>query len=364
MISDEYFGNLSKDLLDKTENFILSALRRIRNQARKLISDPNNYDLDAEQIAILNRLRAYSKETRQWVDENLPKAYLKGLENVSGDTFREGAFFSVPMFQGTTSGDIPGSVKKIIPTAHHTMYSVFQNAAYNDFEATRLPIVRSYMDHIRELVIRASDRAYLEADELTRRQLSQEIMREVADQGITGITYRDGRTLKLDSYAEMVARSQTGNAARQAHINRLQEYGRDLILISQHYPVSPLCEPYQGKVYSLSGTSERFPPFSSTNPGSQLYHANCKHSQSEYTGFIPEAREKVGKKENERRYKAEQMQRYNERQIRSWKRREATALTDNEASKAKKKIRQWQKRQREHIDSNPYLRRAYAREQV
>lgn len=375
MISDVYFQNLAQKLRDDTEAFILDLLERVKGKAEQLIQDPNaNINLTREEQQIIRQWEDYNQEMREWVDQNLPKAYLQGLQEAekglpSSATLTAGAFVSIPLlgpssFQGEIS-EVARQVLSEIPE-HHTMYGVFQQAAYDDFANTRLPVVRSTTDKIRNLVVEASDEAYRSADTLTRRELTQDIMRRLSDEGITGIRYADGRTMKLDSYAEMVARSQTGNASRQATMNRLQEYNRDLVLVSSHYPVSPLCEPHQGKVYSMSGESENYPPFESTNPGSQLFHSQCQHSMSGYTAGqkIPEAREKVDKRENERRYEATQRQRYNERQIRKWKQREVTAVTEDARMKARSKVSEWQKAQRQHIDSNDFLRRKYSREQI
>jgi hypothetical protein len=63
-------------------------------------------------------------------------------------------------------------------------------------------------------------------------------------------------------------------------------------------------------------------------------------------------------------YKAQQKQRYIERNIRKWKRVNVTALDKRESDIAKNKIREWQKKQREHLDNNSYLRRKYEREQI
>src|SRR5690625_7884649 len=83
-------------------------------------------------------------------------------------------------------------------------------------------------------------------------------MDRVVKEGVTGISRRDGTTMRIDTYSEMLARSQTLNAAREANINRIQERGNDLVLISVHYPWSDLCETYQGRIFSLSGESEEY----------------------------------------------------------------------------------------------------------
>lgn len=366
MISDDYFYNLSKSLLDSTEELTLSLIQEIKQIALRL-SRGGNINVEAERRKIIARWSDWNENAKGWTDNNLPDAYKKGLseaDKISGD-INKGRFVSVPLFGGNFAENISEAARKKfgdLPN-HLTMYGVFQEQAYSGFRATQLPVVRSTSDVVRDLSILASDNAYVNADTLTRRQLSQEIMRPFTNRGVTGVVYDNGRRVMLDSYAEMVARTQTGNAARQANFNRLQEYGIDLVLISQHYPTSDLCAPYQGRVFSISGTSDRYEPLQSAISGG-LYHPNCKHSQAGYREGqrIPQARESSA--DNEKRYEITQEQRYNERQIKHWKRRKEGALTDAELQKANSKIKAWQKRQRELIDDNSFLRRRYSREQI
>lgn len=371
MISDEYFFQLSQSLLDRTEQLTLSILEEIRATAITL-SNGNIVNLGQEQQRLLTMWADWEEDARKWVDENLPKAYKKGISIVDSDFPDEeiiaGSFASIGFFGSSGGGNIPPSVRQALgdlDPKYLTMYEVFAEQAYEGFQSTRVPVVRSSVDTIRDLSVVASDEAYLNADTLTRRQLSQDIMNKLANEGITGVRYSNGRTVQLDSYAEMVARTQTGNASRQAAINRTQEYNQDLVLISEHYPVSPLCEPWHGAVYSISGSSNIYPSLDSAISGG-LFHSNCKHSMSSFTHGqkIPDAREEVSKPENRKRYEAQQRQRTIERRIKSWKRRKAAALTDDEAQRAQSFISKWQKEQRSHLDDNSFLRRAYGREQI
>jgi hypothetical protein len=63
-------------------------------------------------------------------------------------------------------------------------------------------------------------------------------------------------------------------------------------------------------------------------------------------------------------YKAQVKQRYIERNIRNWKRKEIVSLNNNEKIRAKNKIKEWQEKQRNHLDENTFLKRKYNREQI
>jgi hypothetical protein len=361
MISDKYFQNISQGILERSEEFTLWILDRLRILQERAILD-RDINLSREVARLEAQYEVFLASARDWTDEELSRAYRRGLELNKGQVvagFVAGSL--VPQFPTMPLSSKALEVLKDYPQ-HHTMYGVFQRAAYSEFEATRFPIIRETTGRIREITVLASDPSYRQEATLTRRALSQELQTRYAKDGITGIVYSDGRTMKLDSYSEMMARTQTGNAARQANLNRLQEYGQDLVQISVHFPTSPMCEPHQGKVFSISGTDSRYPRLDDAIADG-LYHVNCKHSQSGFTEGVNVPIDKDNA-QNAEQYEAMQAQRYNERQIRQWKRREVSSVDPIEREKAKAKVSEWQSRQREHLNKNGFLRRDYSREQI
>jgi len=371
MITENTYERLSREISERSESLTLFALEELRRIQNKLIRDP---DITIQQEVRLERLQnrweSYINDAEAWMDEELATAYKRGIETAkipSGAQITAGAFVSsgllIPDLSGQPISDKARDILSDYPE-HHTMYGVFRKKADNVFEATRVPILRQHQDRIRDIVIASSDNQFLNADTLTRRELSTVMMRDFADKGVAGIIYSNGRRQSLEAYSELSARSIVMQASNQAGWNRMQEAGQDLTQISQHFPTSDLCEPWQGRVYSISGSSNRFPSLDTAISGG-LFHVNCKHSSSGYTEGVSELPDReMSKTRNREQYEATQMQRYNERQIKSWKRRDATAVDPAERSKAKQKIRDWQQRQRDHIDSNPFLRRKYDREQV
>lgn len=379
MLTDNSFQNLSDPVPAIAESAIGRLFSLIKRVARQVIRDPEAV-INMQQVIrdVRGEHEEYVSEATEWVDESLPVAYVRGLKETDGTIRRLDidASPTAPIVRGTQlagsggqGGDIAAKAKDILSDypQHHTMYSVFQDAAYEKFSQTRLPVVRDVEDKVREIIVKASESDYQEANMFTRRQMTQNLMNEFADNNITGIIYNNGNKWNLDAYSEMVARSQTGNAARQASMNRQQQYGYDLVRISTHFPCSDLCIDEQGNVYSISGTSEQYPPLDQAIANG-LYHANCKHYQNPYfPGISPKQdirQEELDKKENRKRFELTQEQRYNERNIRKWKRRESAALTDDAREKARNKVRDWQARQRNLIENNSHLRRKYSREQI
>jgi hypothetical protein len=157
----------------------------------------------------------------------------------------------------------------------------------------------------------------------------------------------------------MVIRTNTTRVASEVQFKRAEEYGADLIEVSAHAGARPLCAPYQGKIFSISGKSEKYPPLSSTSYGEPagLFGINCGHmSYNFFPGisrqtYAPDETEEQ-KEENARVYQESQKQRAIERSIRAAKREAQTleALGDTKGvAEAKSKIRERQAVMREFI---------------
>jgi len=76
----------------------------------------------------------------------------------------------------------------------------------------------------------------------------------------------------------MVARTEVMNSANQGVINRSLQYGIDIVQVSEHAGVDSNdipCIENQGKIFSITGTSENYPPLTGDN--TPPYHPNCLH---------------------------------------------------------------------------------------
>lgn len=80
-------------------------------------------------------------------------------------------------------------------------------------------------------------------------------------EGVTAFVDKAGRNWSLHTYCSMVART----TSRQAEILSVltTDPAHDLYKISSHGTTCGLCAPYEGRVYSKSGTDPDFPPLAS-----------------------------------------------------------------------------------------------------
>ena len=117
----------------------------------------------------------------------------------------------------------------------------------------------------------------------TRRDTSQALTKELrakladAKAGAkVAIKCKDGKTrlYEPDQYAELVTRTQTINARTEGIIRTGESAGMTLFRVTAHEGACPLCQQYQGKIFSIVEgddfpflTQERRPP----------YHPNCRH---------------------------------------------------------------------------------------
>lgn len=121
---------------------------------------------------------------------------------------------------------------------------------------------------------------------------SQDLVKELETNGITGFTDKAGRKWSMQAYGNMAVRT----TARQAEVAALltsDEY--DLWQITKVGTTCPVCAPLEGRVYSKSGTNPDYPPLTvafgkvdpyGSNDLSNTYlniHPNCLHSLVKYT---------------------------------------------------------------------------------
>ena len=368
-VSQATFERLSLEVTDQAEELVLYALLQLRHISERLIENPNaSINERRELIRLQNEWQDFIRTAEDWLENELADSYIRGIEkgNSAGGAVTAGAFASLGLLTPINPPADPSA--KIVERfnkypEHIPTFSRFKASAQEQLRFTRLPVIRQQGDRIRDIIAQASSTAFREGDTFTRRGFSQELMRRFSDEGITGITYRNGRRVQLDSYSEMVARTQSQQAFNQANWNRLLEQGIGLCVISVHYPCSDICEPHQGEIHSIDGSDGRYPSLESAiNEG--VFRSNCGHHTSGYNEGDELPDQNISTEENAEMYKAQQRQRTIERNIKKYKRREVSSVAPREQERSKGYVQKWQAEQRRHVSDNPFLRRDYTREQI
>ncbi len=168
--------------------------------------------------------------------------------------------------------------------------------------------------------------------EKSRTEAIRETIAEMSKKGIPAFVDKTGREWSPEAYVDMDIRNTAKNAALAAEFASLDELGQDIILVSSHSGARPLCAPYQGKFYSISGKSGTitdakgksytYAPLSGTSFGKSagLFGINCGHRMRGVSdgAFINREKEFDGE-ETSGEYKKVQRQRELERAVRKKK---------------------------------------------
>lgn len=84
------------------------------------------------------------------------------------------------------------------------------------------------------------------------RKAVKDAVRAMVDSGVTGYVDRAGRHWSPEAYTAMVIKTNIGNAATQAVLDRNAEYGNSLISVRTNATARPGCAPWQGTVIDFA----------------------------------------------------------------------------------------------------------------
>lgn len=212
---------------------------------------------------------------------------------------------------------------------------------------------------------RALDRAWLQISSgaFDYQTAIRRGIKDLALAGLQSITYPTGHTDALDVAVRRAVLTGVNQTAARLSEVRAEEMGCDLVETTAHPGARPEHVRWQGKVFSRSGKSRKYPDFVrstgyGTGPG--LCGWNCRHSFFPYfEGLSESAYPRSKLREYEEKtvkyngktlsyYDATQQQRYIERQIRRWKREylmlDAAGMDTTQASV---KLAQWRATERD-----------------
>ena len=234
--------------------------------------------------AILFALYAF---TESWSNDNIWRIYEDGLNDsyaaVDGEYRAAGK--EPPDFGAWTTRD------ELAANTAKTKFNAYLTDAINT--------ARQHMQsEIQKAAMQATEEAILKGQ---RTQAMQDnLIKMLADRGIEAVPYvRSGKQcyMQLSSYAELVARTTEHEIRNTANLNLGARIGNDLVHMSEHWGSCPICAPYQGRVYSISGADTRYPYLYST-PWSMMYqnfHPRCRHVLTQWIEALhtPEENERM-----------------------------------------------------------------------
>src|SRR5690625_4335115 len=171
----------------------------------------------------------------------------------------------------------------------------------------------------------------------TVNQAVTETIVEWANSGLrTGFIDRGGNVWNLERYAESVIRTTTNNVYNDLRMERMEEYGLDLVLVSSLPDPREICSHIQGKVATLKRYEENDTGYPSVydfgygTPGG-LRGINCRHMFIPFIEGVNENNQpQYSDSEMDHNRELRQKHRYYERQIRKAKQSINIAKTTND----------------------------------
>lgn len=288
-------------------------------------------------ISLLEKGTKKSTELAEWKLQKYKE--LSGVNNVSlktikrelsivskeaSDIIHHTAVESAKVIDNSLTGALPDTADERLKA----VWSVYENETRDEIMRLGAILLRKCNDMYVDVIEKST--AEVLAGQTTLRDAIRKTSKNWVINGMRPIVDKAGRTWTTEAYTQMVIRSGVRKTTTDIQIERLQQYGHDLVEISSHIGARPLCAPYQGRIYSLSGNSEKYPALSETSKGQAagLFGINCGHRMDPYIEGTTPTYKPYDEKENDKVCKESQKQRYYERQIRKWKRIEKVYKRD------------------------------------
>ena len=123
-----------------------------------------------------------------------------------------------------------------------------------------------------------------EATAAIRGRIANQLRQQFAGD-VVSVINRNGRrmTFPLDFYAGMVAQNTKAQAQSFATLERAAQANHDLVRVTPNPSKGgDWCDAYRGRVYSISGGHDVFPPLAGLPNGGPPFHPWCKHGLGIY----------------------------------------------------------------------------------
>lgn len=253
---------------------------KLKHQLNKGLSTHHAEALIRDIRKIVRQLDEY---TYDWLMANIPLAYEVGSE----DAVQKLTQYGLPNISASFGGVHQEAVRAIVQ-------DTFESVA----GATKM------MEQTLIRALRDSSKGIFQKGMVTgetRKRITKELMLDLAGKGFTMFEDSKGRYIKLKdyidfiaedswvgfvdaagrkwdllNYTEMLTRTKTAEAVSRGTENRLTENGLDLVYIVTSPACNDWCLFYAGKVFSISGTSKKYPPLSEAPNGGTPFHPRCR----------------------------------------------------------------------------------------
>lgn len=209
-------------------------------------------------------LAALTESVRLWVQEHVLAFYAQGQRDAAGGLIEMG-LDETPTPLDVTEG------------AHRASVENLANNLYADLVQANQEVGRRVRDAFREAGLEATTTGRAQGETIS--EIKKRLAQTVAEKGLPAFVDKNGREWRPDAYAGMAARTTLAEAQNLGQLNQLEEFGENLVQITEHRSSCPICSRYEGRVYSVAGEDDRYPSLRATAFGSDFHtvHPNCRH---------------------------------------------------------------------------------------
>ena len=220
----------------------------------------DNRHLKALLADVKSILTGLSKDTKSWIEENTPKIYQVGVD-IATDEFAKAG--------------LSGSFAKI----NRSAVEILSADMFNDLTMGINNTSASLQNQLRKIALQSVQNRLILGQ--STNQSASEMYNSMVKNGLTSLKDRQGKRWDILTYSTMIIRTKTREMVTRGTVNTMIMAGEkyedellfDLVRISEHRGSCPICMPFQGKVYSISGRNKDYPKLTKFTP----YHPNCRH---------------------------------------------------------------------------------------
>ena len=276
--------NLSKELLAQLKG-VSDALDSIVNNIATTSETSNRFWLQVQRD-IKAQYELARKIADEWTRDALDKTYFGVMEKQLAALKNKIVKAEKINFDDFASQH--GVIQSFSGLLNDTLLSYRNGFTQGETTLIRLSRLTQQVLLSEKHVNRQIEEGYLDGGSVnsSKRRLRDALLKKSLDGKTITVIDKNGdqEQWNVDSYAEMVARTKIMDASSQSVLDTAHYLDQDLVQWSAHNTLCPICAPYEGRIFSISGDSEDFPALEAVPPGDS--HNNCEHSLSI---VVPEA---------------------------------------------------------------------------
>lgn len=267
-------------LSDKDYQIIQDAYKRAYIRIAKELQDSTDFGYSNRANLLKNIqqiISDYGTDINGFIEKEIPAQYAKGAQLAIDQLNSLGA--DVDKIKTFSTID-KQAVESLITNTQHSLGAAMAGVTKN---MSKL-LSSAQKASVKEILIQGNISGE------ARQTIRDRVISDFQSSGIGSLEDAGGKTWQLDSYSDMLIRTNAAAARNEAITNTLLENDQDFVEVSSH-GATDVCADWEGAILSISGDNDQLPDGTpidgsveeATDDG--LFHPNCEHTLS---AFIPD----------------------------------------------------------------------------